>query len=603
MKKAALLLAVLLLCSALLLPVSAATPKSAYVQAAVGAVGASLGKDTPGAAVILFENGVCSMREAYGYADIQGRTLTTALTSFELGELSSLFVALAAHTLADRGLLELDRDIAHYLPAGFVKKLDLQHAVTTNDLLWGRAGFASRTFDLHYDNERYCFATLDEALLADVPEQIAAPGTYFGVDAFSIGLAAYVVECVSGVRYAEYAGRAVLEPLGMKNTLLDPRAESEINAPALGHISVGDGSFSLAADNGRSYGAIWPYDGAISTPADMERLLSFLCGNGVEKVFSAAYRESAQAITQKNGVFDVAPLGLSVSASAEGTVFSKSAQTSYFGASLAFSGDAKSAALVMTNTANSALLTLPEAIFGVLTGVAVAPGYLPDPAGFVGFYGNALADRDSFVGRISLKNSAVEAYVNADGALCFGDMVLRQLAPGVFADAASGSDNAVLQFVTDAEGNVTAVLCADGKTLVPLSNDQHGVLATALLVVLLCVAFYFLLGGILGPVSNFFNERPHAFRFVLPWIFLGLLGLLVLSQIAVAYGLGSAAFASFFTAFSVLSLLAAIGAVLSLLWAFFTAFTERGRTSRVVRTSVLYLVFLILCSYWQLIII
>jgi hypothetical protein len=128
------------------------------------------------------------------------------------------------------------------------------------------------------------------------------------------------------------------------------------------------------------------------------------------------------------------------------------------------------------------------------------------------------------------------------------------------------------------------------------------VLATALLVLLLCIAFYFLLGGFLGPISNLFVDRPHAFRFVLPWIFLGLSGVFALVQIAVAYTLGENAFASFFTAFSVLSLLVSIASVLSLLWAFFTAFTERGRTSRVVRTAVLYLVFTVLCSYWQLII-
>ena len=132
-------------------------------------------------------------------------------------------------------------------------------------------------------------------------------------------------------------------------------------------------------------------------------------------------------------------------------------------------------------------------------------------------------------------------------------------------------------------------------------GDPVMVITIALLVILLGIAFYFLLGGVLTPVSNFFADRPHPLRFILPWIFLGLMGLLVLAQIGVAYSFGSRAFASFFTAFSVLTLLASVGAVLSLLWAFFTAFTERGRTSRVVHASVAYLVFLLLCSYWQLI--
>ena len=73
----------LLLMGALCLPLLAAEPQHTGIARVTQAVHESVGTDTPGAAVVLFENGNRILYEGYGYSDIAARTLVTAETRFE----------------------------------------------------------------------------------------------------------------------------------------------------------------------------------------------------------------------------------------------------------------------------------------------------------------------------------------------------------------------------------------------------------------------------------------------------------------------------------------------------------------------------------------
>jgi len=236
------------------LPMSAtvATPFDASVAMAQAATAAAVGVDTPGAAVVLVRNGAVLMADGFGYADLSSRVLVTADTVFEIGELSGLLAAVAALTLVDSGKLSLDADIATYLPAEFMTKLALSHPVTLGQLLSGHAGFGGRIFDVSFDKESHTFETLEEALLADVPEQIMMPGTAYSYSTFGIALAAFVVEQVAGVEYGAYLKDHVLAPLGMKDTVPAFSAEADLGAYATGYTKAAEGSFMAPQNGGRS---------------------------------------------------------------------------------------------------------------------------------------------------------------------------------------------------------------------------------------------------------------------------------------------------------------------------------------------------------------
>ena len=593
MKRFFCVLAALLLILASLMPTPAAVPQHEGIARVTGAVQDCVGMDTAGAAVILFENGSRILYEGYGYADISARTLVTAQSCFEIGEISSLFVALGVHALADEGKVELDRDIAYYLPADFMKKLDLSHTVTLNDLLAGRAGFADRYFDLRYTDPSLVFDTLEQALLAEVPAQSEPTGNTYAYSRFGLTLAAFVLECASGTDYATYVSEKILTPLGMTNTVLAPHVQTA-EKMAAGHTVKGEGSFAVVKDAGRSYSALWPADGAVSNAADLSLLLQYLLGSEMgEKILTPAL---------ENGVFQTGIAGLGVS----GSVRAMRASVLHFSASLAIDPENGSAALVLCNTDDTALLDAPYAYCGFLSGAVAGSDnvVLPDPTEFEGEYILRTKTNGVLLSR-GVKNIRIS--VDDTGMLLFGDKELVQIAPGIFADPADKA-HAVLQFQTDIEGNVTGLITASGESYRVAEWQESNVIVNLLFVALSLGAVYFLLGGILALADALLSRargerRPRAWRFTLPWVFASVSGLVVLIQILVCDRFGAATIASFRTACATISLIFVIGAVCGFVYALFTAFTVRRMTARVARSAIIYVLFLAVCGYWGVILI
>ncbi len=591
MKRIVALMLTCLLCVTLILPsVAASVPFDSALATVRSAVEQSVGQDTAGAAVLLIDCGTARLPEGYGYADLSSRTVVTADTAFEIGELSSLFVLLAVRKLAASGALDLEADIATYLSDSFMKKLALAYPVTTNDLLYGVAGFEGRMTDLRFTKDAYCFETLEEALLAEIPRQTVRPGTYYSYSPFGIGLAALVVEYASGKAYDTYVTETVLTPLGMSATLLNPRMAALPDTMAAGHVANGEGSFSVCEDGGHSVAGIWPADGAVSTAADLALLLSHLMQTGCFE---------AQELYE-NGIFTTGAAGATVY---DGTFFYQ-AGTLAHSAALCVDAATGNAALVLANVTDCALLNLPALLYGTVIGTSIAPtDALLDTKLLTGTYASAAFSRESLVGRLQIKDHSIRVKEGEDGTLIFGDRTLRQLQPGIFTDREGNV--ATVQFLLDEEGEVVALLTAEGETYLPVSFAESGVPTLVLFFLLIAGALYFLCGAVfsvMGAVRTPLrtDERP-AWRFVLPWLFSGLLALFVLIQTFVAVGQGSVAIASFFTAMSVIAIILATAGTLCYVFAIFTAFTERGRISRVVRNALLFLLFLVLCGYWRVI--
>ncbi len=595
MKRLCVCLLVLLLCTGLCMP-AFAVPQNAMLHTATDAAKNAVGKDTPGAAVAVFEGGVRTLFEGYGYADITARTLVTAQTSFELGELSAIFVALAVQKLIEEGKAELDRDIAYYLPADFTKKLSLSHVITLRDLLTGGAGFAARKTDLRYDRASLCFDSLQEALLADVPAQINPPSRYHVPNAFELALAAFIVECIAGQPYADFVGEQILAPLGMENTVIDPRADTAIEAPATGHIATEEGVFATAAQQGRTYAALWPADGAISNLADLSLLLEFLLNDNVgAEVLSPAARNAVCAIVAENGIFQTGAAGLAVSGTARGL----RAETPYFSAALCFDRASGKGAVVLCNVSDSALLALPDTLCGLSRGVLTpTDGKLYDAEIFEGQYLPVYAVRGSLIGR---DERNLHVTLDEDGTLLLDGKRLVQIAPAIFADADKQDGRALVQFVLTVEGEVSELYTADGTCYRPAGFFEWDGVQTALFALLIVGALYFLAAGVIALIDAFLSrtndeKRPRAWRFTLPWVLAALHALLTLLQAFAGAGV-----ASFYTATSVVALLCTIGATVGFVYALLTAFTKRGMTARVARSALLYVVFLLLSAYFGVI--
>ncbi|MBQ2773564.1 MAG: beta-lactamase family protein [Clostridia bacterium] len=583
------------------LPMSAtvATPFDASVAKAQAATAAAVGVDTPGAAVVLVRNGTVLMADGFGYADLSSRVLVTGDTVFEIGELSALLTAIAALTLVDSGKLSLDADIATYLPAEFMTKLALSHPVTVGQLLSGHAGFGGRIFDVSFDKESHTFETLEEALLADVPEQIMMPGTAYSYSAFGIALAAFVVEQVAGVEYGAYLKDHVLTPLGMKDTVPAFSAEADLGAYATGYTKVAEGSFMAPQNGGRSFAGLYPATGVLSCAADLSRLLAWLVSDS--EMLMQASTKDLLFTTYYSGIFASGALGLSK----QGTAYTCHAKTACFGASLCIDTEKREAALVLTNAPQSTLLDFPLTLLEPGAPALTLPvGEMVELKALRGTYAAATSEQHTFVGQFFTMQENITAAVNEDGTLSFLDMRLTQIAPGVFADAAGDTNMPVLQFLLDGEGEVTAVVTADGACYYKLPFYYARVPATFLFGVLLLLAAGFALMGLFGLLEwlgekNKDGERASIW-FLLPGLLAALLGILVGVQVLAAYKTGAAMLSSFYFAMRVLALLVGIGATVSYVVAFVSSVLDRKQHKRIAYSAILYLVFVFLICFFNL---
>lgn len=589
----------LLMLAAAILPAAAAVPENGRVRTAGEVLSVSLGKDTPGAAIGIVESGSTRMLEGFGYADAEKEVLVNPATAFEIGELSGLFVALSVYRLAEQGRLDPNATVDAYLPAELMEALAPEHPVTTRQLLLGTAGFEGRSFDLIYKKDSHRFDSLEQALLAEVPRQTVAPDTYAVPSAFGIALAAYVVECVAGVTYEEYAKEQILAPLGMTETLLQPTEETRPETLAVGYESMGEGSFAAGERDGRSFAGLYPATGAISTAADLEKLMRFLLyGNAA--VLGDDARSALMSARFQNGIFDCSAPALSV----KGGVLGTRGSTLCFGASLWLDPAAGVGAFVLTNTAHSTLLELPTTLLNAREGVTVpAEGTLLELKALCGTYAPASGEGHSFVGKYAGLSQNVRAELNDNGEMTFLGMTLRQIAPGIFADASAEGDLAVVQFLLDGEGKVSAVVTADGRVFRPAGFFERELPSKILFYVMVGLAVFFLAAGVFSLfwyiVRRGDREAP-GLVYTIPLLFAALMSACALLQVFLGLKWGGQAFSSAFRALSVCTLVCSIGALGGFLLAFASSLIGRMKTSRVFRSAALFVACLLLINYWGL---
>lgn len=581
-----------------LLPIAAQeppppTPLDPAVVVAEGAIAAAVGVDTPGAAVVVCRAGSTVMLEGVGYADLGSNLTVTPDTVFEIGALSAIFTAISVQRAAEQGRLLLDADIATYLPADFYEKLHLAYPVTLRQLLGSRAGLGGRVLDTAFRNPLYCFADLREALLGDVPEQVMLPDTAYSYSAYGITLAAYVLECAVGIPYCDYAKAEVLTPLGMEKTLLFDNGSATPDGMAVGYTAQDAGLFTEGQRLGRTYAGLYPATGALSTAKELSYLLLWLLNGSDTRVLTPAGKAELLAAAP-NGVF----VPSATVFSATGSLRSAVGSTANFSAALSLDPTTGVGALVLTNAPVSTLLTLPAGLLGggIAGYTAMPEGDLLDPKLLRGTYGAAAAEHRTLVGRLLAIDKSFSVKANDDGTITIGEVTYTQVARGVFAEL-NGSPAPLLQFVLNAEGQVTALLQSDGIAAVKLPFYYNQAIYRILLYLMLLLAGWFILLGVMG----FFvwRSRREGFHHLLPKLAAAILSILVFVQYAVAQRMGAAALTSFFTAMSVIALLLSILALVAFVLSVAASITDFKHLKSNVTIAALFVVFFLLCCFWH----
>jgi CubicO group peptidase (beta-lactamase class C family) len=152
---------------------------------------------------------------------------------FRIASISKTFTWTAIMQLVEQGKLDLEADIQTYLdfdiPKTFAEPIRLKHLLTHTAGLEEVAvgGFADSSEDV---------LALIDYLPAHIPARVRKPGAYISYSNYGSALAGYIVERVSGIAWASYIQKNILDPIAMTETNIhQPMSATHQGAHARGY--------------------------------------------------------------------------------------------------------------------------------------------------------------------------------------------------------------------------------------------------------------------------------------------------------------------------------------------------------------------------------
>ena len=186
-------------------------------EAMVDELFAGYTNDSPGVSVAVVKDGNIVLSKSYGLANLEYSVPITSQTVFNVGSVSKQFTAFAIYLLADKGKLSLDDDIRMYLP----EMHDFGKSITIKHLLYHTSGIKEPLALLGFAGWRMDDYISTEQVLQLLGRQTSLnfeTGTDFRYSNANYVLLAEIVSRISGVSFADFAQKAIFEPLGMQHS-------------------------------------------------------------------------------------------------------------------------------------------------------------------------------------------------------------------------------------------------------------------------------------------------------------------------------------------------------------------------------------------------
>ena len=219
-----------------------------------------------GAVVVVVQGDRIVLAKGYGYADVARKIpVDPERTGFRPGSVSKLMTATAVLQLVEQGKLDLDRDVNEYLDFP-IRSVD-GSPITTRHLLTHSAGFTQLLKALGYVDPKLV-VPLAEYVRRYVPPSVYRPGSTSAYSNYSIVLAGYLVQRISGEPFEEYVENHIFRPLGMnRSTFRQPLPD-----PLAADLSMGYLTANGPTQPFEILGTM-PAGGATSTGTDMARFM------------------------------------------------------------------------------------------------------------------------------------------------------------------------------------------------------------------------------------------------------------------------------------------------------------------------------------------
>lgn len=173
--------------------------------------------DSPGAAVLVLEQGEVVHVRGYGMANLEHGVRIRPNTVFDIASVSKQFGAFAVALLEAEGRIRFDDDIRTHVP----EVPDFGHVITIRHLLHHTSGLRDWPGTLRMAGWDYQDVTSFEQILRMTYNQRELnfpPGEEYAYSNTGYNLLAELVQRVTGQGYREWTEENIFQPLGMHST-------------------------------------------------------------------------------------------------------------------------------------------------------------------------------------------------------------------------------------------------------------------------------------------------------------------------------------------------------------------------------------------------
>ncbi|EGJ41968.1 FmtA family protein [Streptococcus sanguinis SK355] len=227
-------------------------------------------KTTAGMETAIFDKNGTIYQGSFGYMDKEKGIKADDDSVFEWGSVTKLTVWISVMQLWEQGKINLEEDIRTYLPEGFLKNLRYDKPITMLDLMDHQAGFDEVTMYLQDDK------SIEEILKEQQPIQSFEPGTVTAYSNYGAGLAALIVERISGQTFADYAHEHIFQPLGMDKTAILPDLSDNSYVQKKRQETKGYDTKGNLLSKDHFITSIYPIGAATGTLKDLEKFAQAL---------------------------------------------------------------------------------------------------------------------------------------------------------------------------------------------------------------------------------------------------------------------------------------------------------------------------------------
>ena len=196
------------------------------------------GKQKPGAAVMIIQNGQPILVKTFGMANIEKGAPVTPQSNFRLASVTKQFTAMCIMMLAERGKLNYDMHLTDIFPdfPEYGKDITIRH------ILQHTSGLVAYE-DLIPDTATV--QVLDADVLQMMKEQDSTyfePGSTYRYSNTGYAVLAMIVEKLSGLTFPKFLEQNIFRPLDMKNSVAFVNGVNQVPHRAFGYTVHADDS-------------------------------------------------------------------------------------------------------------------------------------------------------------------------------------------------------------------------------------------------------------------------------------------------------------------------------------------------------------------------